>query len=278
MSLAYDAAEKELTEAATTIERLTCEREQLAAQQQRLMDMIGAQTTETMRALVRASGWRAAAMDNLAAYIEALDLAAEAMREGLAACERLRAHRDALEGQCRQLHQAIATRNASIARQRADAERFRVERNEGRAEVERLNEELSLVRETARRAVAVVVPRFKVFGSITSSKRRGSVELPGGKVEPGERDWDAAKREAEEELGVAVTVHPLPLGEFLHVDQSGRAWLCTAYVGDIHGAHLGSSDEGTSGWATREELFAGALGPVARRILAAYDARVKGGA
>jgi hypothetical protein len=39
----------------------------------------------------------------------------------------------ALEGQCRELHRALATRKTRIARQRRDAERFRVERNEARA-------------------------------------------------------------------------------------------------------------------------------------------------
>ena len=40
-------------------------------------------------------------------------------------------------------------------------------------------------------------------------------ELPGGKVEPGESDGDALRRELQEELGIEIEVLG-PLGESLH--------------------------------------------------------------
>jgi hypothetical protein len=81
---------------------------------------------------------------------DALHLAAEArvraddaMREGLAACEALRAeirlgdavlgsarrYNAALNGQIREMVRSVERRNAAVARQRRDAERFRTERN-----------------------------------------------------------------------------------------------------------------------------------------------------
>jgi len=67
--------------------------------------------------------------DALQLAAEARVLAVDAMREGLATCDALRWAVEALGGQCRQLHRGMRVRKAAIARQRRDAERFRVERN-----------------------------------------------------------------------------------------------------------------------------------------------------
>lgn len=60
--------------------------------------------------------------------------------------------------------------------------------------------------------------RFLVQQRLAEKSRGGLWEFPGGKVEPGEADDAALKRECEEELGVEVdvserlwsTVHPYP--------------------------------------------------------------------
>jgi 8-oxo-dGTP pyrophosphatase MutT (NUDIX family) len=134
--------------------------------------------------------------------------------------------------------------------------------------------ELLALRREAAQAVAVLVPRFGLFVAILSAKHAGAIELPGGKVEPGESTFEAARREAYEEVGVPVAIGA-QLGTFLHVFD-GRLWCCTAYVGDLCGAHPRGSHEGDATWATREELLAGTYGPVVRRILEAFDAHQNG--
>ena len=52
---------------------------------------------------------------------------------------------------------------------------------------------------------AVVIPRDGRFAALRSAKRGGRVEIPGGKVEPGELPVDAARREVLEEVGLHVT-------------------------------------------------------------------------
>lgn len=137
---------------------------------------------------------------------------------------------------------------------------------EARAELEALGAQ-------AARSVAVLVPTYSDFAAIRSAKH-GAIELPGGKVEEGESTLDAARREAAEELGVPVEVDPRSLGTFLHVFR-GRLWLCEAFLGNIHGADMTGSAEGEATYATRAELLAGTYGPVVRRILAAYDQRLR---
>lgn len=123
-------------------------------------------------------------------------------------------------------------------------------------------------------AVLLVPAGYAVgaWAAIRGIKHGGKVEVPGGKVEPGETPAEAAMREAREELGVDLDGVPICLGEFEH-EHDGVRWCCTAFVlsrlwfGDLVG-----SPEGPALWATREELVAGAHGEVIRRVFDALDA------
>ncbi len=124
-----------------------------------------------------------------------------------------------------------------------------------------------------RRSVVVLIPCGDRFAAIRSRKHGGAVELPGGKVELGESDAEAARREVFEEVGPVLRHDaPLaPLGVFEHTF-GGVAWECAAFLGVDSGAPLRGSDEGEATWATREELLAGTYGGVVRRILESLDA------
>jgi len=124
-----------------------------------------------------------------------------------------------------------------------------------------------------RRSVAVVIPRADGrYAVIRSAKHGGAIELPGGKIDPGESDVEAARRETFEEVGHAL-VHGAPLlrlGTFEHVF-AGAQWSASAFLGAYSGAPLRSSAEGEATWATRDEILAGTYGAVVARIFEALD-------
>ncbi len=66
--------------------------------------------------------------------------------------------------------------------------------------------QVRVVAAVIRRAEAILITRRR-----DDAERGGLWEFPGGKVEPGEAERDALRREIREELGCAIEVGPLVL-------------------------------------------------------------------
>lgn len=92
------------------------------------------------------------------------------------------------------------------------------------------------------RVVAAVIVRVFPDGvaRVLASRRRhppalaGRWEFPGGKVEPGEDDLTAVRREIAEELGIAITVHG-PLGDQLPMIGVGHTGFWQPFLAVAHG-------------------------------------------
>lgn len=124
-----------------------------------------------------------------------------------------------------------------------------------------------------RHSVAVVVRGHggRVL-SVLNAKHGGSVELPGGKVEPGESCADAARRELREEAMVDAR-GLFWLGDFEHTFD-GVAWCAHVYVAEIGDQQPAEGDAGPVAWSTWEDLMHGTYGPVVRGIFKRYYAPV----
>lgn len=134
------------------------------------------------------------------------------------------------------------------------------------AEAAEVRETLAAFAALGRQSVCVVIPQDGggLYAAIRARKHEDAVELPGGGVEAGEEPTEAARREAEEELGVPVRI-VAPIGVFPHVFR-GQPWRAHAFLGKVEGSRLGEGDAGPAGWFSREDLFGGTYGPVVRRV------------
>jgi len=93
----------------------------------------------------------------------------------------------------------------------------------------------------------VFIARRKAGGDLG-----GKWEFPGGKVEEGEGDADALRREFLEEFGVAVTVGPLlATAEFTHREQR---FTLNAYRIFFDSLHFNMTEHTECRWAAPDEI------------------------
>lgn len=98
-------------------------------------------------------------------------------------------------------------------------------------------------------AVVILVQRKNKIASLFSNKRQ-AWELPGGKVESGEKTKKAAIREASEETGLNIKSVKY-LGK--RKDDSGI--MCYLYQAIDFDGEINSSDEGKCEWKTKKQLL-----------------------
>lgn len=99
--------------------------------------------------------------------------------------------------------------------------------------------------------------------------------LPGGKVDPGESDIQAAQRELEEETGIHV--HFIALRKFFEDTDDFEYWTTCYYACLLHVPEIGNKAKGESGvvkWVDREVLTSGIFGSYNTKVFQTLD-RVK---
>lgn len=115
----------------------------------------------------------------------------------------------------------------------------------------------------ASACVLIIEPITRKILTVSRKDNPNDKGLPGGKVEDGESERDAAVRELREETGAfALADH---LQEVYRRDGSVTFQLDIrdlVYVGD-----RASGERGVVDWSTKEELLAGCFGEYNRNLL-----------
>jgi 8-oxo-dGTP diphosphatase len=83
---------------------------------------------------------------------------------------------------------------------------------------------------------------------------KGLWSIPGGRIEPGETDQEAVRREVSEETGLEVTCGPL-LGSVERPGLAGAVIEIRDYYADVIGGQLAAGDDAADArWVTAAEV------------------------
>jgi 8-oxo-dGTP diphosphatase len=114
----------------------------------------------------------------------------------------------------------------------------------------------SILESTVRKRAAIVciIDERGRFLSVSRKDDRDKIGFPGGKVDPGETPYEAAKRELKEETGLDSCNMKL-----VHVGRDGE-YETYAFTADVVGT-IETNEEGALTWVTREQLLDPEISP-----------------
>lgn len=108
----------------------------------------------------------------------------------------------------------------------------------------------------------------KILG-VSRKHNKNDFGLPGGKVDRGETDEEAAIREVKEETGLIVSNLRV-----IFEDTDDHEYWTVCFLADYSG-DISSKEEGSVKWIDRDTLLSGCFGGYNKKLLNAIDSREK---
>lgn len=120
------------------------------------------------------------------------------------------------------------------------------------------------------RAACVLLRKGDLYLSVSRKDDPNACGIPGGKVDPGEDDETAARRELKEETGLDAGELRFLFGGVCEGGKDGKTYWTTTYVGDYSG-EIHTEEKGVVRWVAKDELLKGPFGKYNARLFDALE-------
>lgn len=121
------------------------------------------------------------------------------------------------------------------------------------------------------KAVCVLIEKDGLFLAVSRKNNPHDFGLPGGKVDPGETEEQALRREVLEETGIQIGDIRRVFEDICKSDRDSNVYSVTTFVTDTFCQSQTSYEKGVIAWVDKDRLLAGSFGKYNKKLFDALS-------